>query len=149
MTILKDIQNAIIAILKAGTTHALVADANIFYGAFTSRTAPLISVLWKGGPIKPVTFGQQNWTQDFHIIAIDAAPSGDTAEQSVQNIAEAIIVDLKANPTLSGKVQQCEVVAVEGDVVQGIQVSTEWGKLNQVLAGSKVTLRTTLLLQNR
>jgi len=146
LTILKDIQNAIIAILKAGTTHALVTDANIFYGTSLSRSYPIIFVTWKGGPIKTVTYGQQNWIQDFHIIAIDAAASGDLPEQSVQAIAEAVIVDLKANPQLSGKVQQCEVVAVDGD---SVTVGTEWGKTNQVLAGSKVTLRTTLLLQNR
>ena len=146
MTILKDIQNAIITILKAGTTHALVTDANIFYGTSRSRSYPIIFVTWKGGPIKTVTYGQQNWLQDFHIIAIDAAASGDLPEQSVQNIAEAVIVDLKANPSLSGKVHDSEVVAVEGD---SVTVGTEWGKTNQVLAGSKVTLRTTLLLQSR
>jgi len=127
--------------LKSGETGAIVSAANIFYGTQLTRNYPIVFVTWKGGPLEKVALGYDNWLMDYHVISVDSGTSGDTAEQSVEDLAEHVIADVKANPTLQGKVSDCEVISVDGET---ISVGPDYGKTDRIIAGSRVTVRITL-----
>jgi hypothetical protein len=128
-------------VLKSGETGAIVSAANIFYGTQLTRNYPIVFVTWKGGPLEKVALGYDNWLMDYHVISVDSGTSGDTAEQSVEDLAEHVIADVKANPTLQGKVSDCEVISVDGET---ISVGPDYGKTDRIIAGSRVTVRITL-----
>lgn len=140
-TIIKDAQNALVQMLKSGETGAIVSAANIYYGTQLTRNYPIVFVTWKGGPIEKIALGYDNWLMDYNIISVDSGISGDTAEQSVEDLAEHVIADVKKDPTLQGKVIDCEVMAIDGET---ISVGPDYGKTDRIIAGSRVTVRVTL-----
>lgn len=140
-TIIKDAHKAIVAVLSAGETASVVTSSKIFYGTELSRNYPIVFVTWRGGPVEKIALGYDNWLQDYCIISVDSGVSGDAAEQSVEDLAEHVVADIKANPTLQGKVQECEVISIDGE---SIAVGPDYGKTDRIIAGSRVTVRVTL-----
>jgi hypothetical protein len=145
-TIIKDTQLALIQVLKSGETGQVVSPSSIFYGTQLTREYPIVFVTWKGGPLEKVALGYENWVQDYSVISINSGQSGDAAEESVQDLAEHVIADVKANPTLQGKVSDCEVIRIDG---QSATIGPDYGKTDRILAGSNVTVRVTLKLVTR
>jgi hypothetical protein len=137
---LVQVRDKIVAVLQSGSSSAGVAATSMFAGVQMKRTYPYLYVAWKGGPISTEAMTIENWLQDFEIVIVDSVSSGNAAENNCMNTAENVIVDLKANPTLSGLVTDGESVKVDGET---FIVGTEWGKVNEILAATRVTWRVT------
>lgn len=135
---LKEISQKIIDILKADTELGVPAE-NFFFGPpFTRNRTPFVYVSWAGGPIRLEALGRELWRHDWHVVVVDVAKQDDTAEKSVMDKVERIREDLRKNPTLDGLVRDSLPVSIEGETVT---VGTDWGKVTQIIAGARLTLR--------
>jgi hypothetical protein len=131
---LEEITQKIIDLLSADTE---LSGLTFYFGPPFTRQTPFCYVSWAGGPVEAETTEMTVWRHRWHVVVVDSAKQDDVAEKSVMGKIQRVYEVLKGNRTLGGAVRDSRTVQMVGEVVT---VGVEWGKVQEIVAGARLTL---------